>query len=103
MSQAESRTLAAACEKIREVRRLRGHQGYVYSVSFSADGRLLASGSADTTVRLWNPDTGQELRCLQGQQGMVYSVSFSADGRLLASGSDDKTVRLWNPDTGQEL
>ncbi len=64
---------------------------------------LLASGSHDDTVRLWDPDTGELLRTLEGHEGDVNSVAFSPNGRLLASGSDDRTVRLWDPGTGDAL
>ncbi|MCG9132647.1 T9SS type A sorting domain-containing protein [Candidatus Poribacteria bacterium] len=80
-----------------------GHTDRVYSVSFSADGLTLASGSWDKTVRLWDVGTGSELRVLQGHTEWVESVSFSADGQTLASGSEDGTVRLWDVATGSEL
>jgi WD40 repeat protein len=74
----------------------------VNAVAFSQDGSLLASGSRDQTVRLWNPMTGQEAQKLEGHTDWVTAVAFSQDGSLLASGSWDQTVRLWNPTTGQE-
>jgi WD40 repeat protein len=72
-----------------------GHAGWVRSVAFRPDGRLLASASDDQTVRLWHPATGQHRRTLTGHTGPVRSVVFSPDGRLLASAGDDGTVRLW--------
>jgi WD40 repeat protein len=72
-------------------------------VAFSPDGRLLASGSDDQTVKLWDVETGQEVRTLRGHNGGVWSVAFSPDGRLLASGSGDGTVKLWDVATGQEV
>ena len=81
-------------------------QGGVYGVAFSPDGKLLASGGVDGTVRLWNPVTGQPVGAPlhAGQrQGGVYGVAFSPDGKLLASGGGDGTVRLWNPVTGQPV
>jgi tetratricopeptide (TPR) repeat protein len=68
----------------------------VYSVCFSADGRTLASGSRDGTVRLWEVASGKELTRLTGHTGSVESVCFSADGRTLVSASMDKTIRLWD-------
>ncbi|MBT9156007.1 MAG: hypothetical protein DDT37_00982 [Firmicutes bacterium] len=82
---------------------LRGHEDAVDSVSFSPDGRLLASGSKDQTVRLWEVSTGKELSILRGHEDPVSPVAFSPDGRLLASGSEDKTVRLWEVSSGKEL
>ncbi|MBC7318837.1 PD40 domain-containing protein [Candidatus Bipolaricaulota bacterium] len=75
---------------------LTGHTEPVLSVAFSPDGSLLASGSWDGTIKLWNVATGEELRTLTGHTGYVYSVAFSPDGKILASGSDDGTVLLWD-------
>jgi WD40 repeat protein len=70
----------------------RGTPGVV-SVSFSPDGRLLASGSWDKTIKLWRVSDGSLVRTLRGHINLVSSVSFSPDGRLLASGSLDGTIR----------
>ena len=82
---------------------LRGHEGYVSSVTFSPDGSRLASTSFDRTVRLWKVSTGKELAVLPGHSSYVLSVSFSPDGTRLASASFDKTIRIWNASTGDEL
>jgi WD40 repeat protein len=79
----------------REVATLRGHQDWVYSVSFSPDGKFLASGSWDETVKVWEVGSWREVATLRGHQDWVYSVSFSPDGKFLASGSRDKTVKVW--------
>jgi WD40 repeat protein len=64
-----------------------GHTDEVRSVSFSPDGSLLASGSADYTIRLWRVSDGSLVATLTGHTGGILSVSFSPDGSLLASGS----------------
>src|SRR5204863_3483892 len=84
-----------------------GHSKFVTVVAFSADGRLLASGSQDYMIKLWEVSTGRELRTLTGHQDYIQSLVFSSDGRLLASASGgadrenpDVTVRVWDVATG---
>ena len=76
----------------------RGHQDVVTSVSFSPDGKMIASASRDKTIKLWDVATGKDLRTLIGHQGSVNSVSFSPNGKTVASGSDDNTIKLWTWD-----
>ena len=76
---------------------LTGHTSTVCSVAFSPDGKTLASGSGDDTIRLWDVATGRQIgNPLTGHTSSVYSVAFSPDGKTLASGSDDGTIRLWD-------
>jgi len=82
---------------------LRGHSGGVCCVAFSLDGKRMASGSFDKTIKLWDTATGTELLALKGHSGWVRCVAFSPDGRRLASGSDDKTIKLWDTATGKAL
>jgi WD40 repeat protein len=75
----------------------------VHEVAYSPDGKTLASGNGDHTLRLWDAATGREIRKLVGHGGPVYSVAFSPDGKVLASGSQDGALRLWDATTGKGI
>jgi WD40 repeat protein len=75
---------------------LTGYSGYVYSLSFSPDGKTLVGGCDDHGVRLWDVATGALVADLTGHTGAVRVVAFSPDGGLIASGSTDQTVRIWD-------
>lgn len=70
-------------------------------VTFSSDGKLLASVGVGNTVDVWQVHSGQKLRSLRGHTDRVSSVAFSSDGLTLASASWDGSARLWQADTGQ--
>ncbi|NES22942.1 MAG: WD40 repeat domain-containing protein, partial [Symploca sp. SIO3E6] len=79
---------------IRERNSFEGHKDSVTSVSFSPDGKLIASGSADNTVKLWSLD-GKEIASFEEHEDTITSIAFSPNGQIIASVSADNIVKLW--------
>jgi WD40 repeat protein len=75
---------------------LESHEGSITSLTISPDGRIIASGSEDCTVRLWRLPDGAPLNILKGHSGAVCSLAFNPDGKTLASGCADNVVWLWS-------
>ncbi|NEO98812.1 MAG: hypothetical protein F6K58_09070 [Symploca sp. SIO2E9] len=105
---AETDTIAQVLTELRqavygtqEYNRLEDHKSTVYRVSFSPNGKTIASASSDRTVKLWSND-GKLLKTLEGHADGVIGVSFSPDGKMIASASLDETVKLWSI-RGKEL
>jgi WD40 repeat protein len=80
-----------------------GHTTWTRTISFSPDGRYLASGSHDQTVRIWDVASGQCRFQLVGHSNVVWSVAFSPTEPILASAGDDGTIRLWQSETGEYI
>ena len=78
------------------------HKG-LRCIAMSPDGMFIATGSEDTTIRLWDINTGQLTRTLKGHSHRIHSVIFTSNGQILISGSEDNTIRLWNVTTGENI
>ncbi|WP_343234846.1 serine/threonine-protein kinase [Streptomyces sp. ICC4] len=85
------------------VARLAGHANEVACLAFGPDGKTLASGSDDDTVRLWDVATGRTITTYRGHTDNVMSLAFSPDGHTLYSGGSDKTLRRWDLRTGRPM
>ena len=81
-----------------EINKLEGHHDDVwFSVAFSSDGKMLASGSEDRTAKIVGPDCrNKSLNTLRGLSGTIYAVSFSPDGTTLATAGREGKVKLWD-------
>ncbi len=84
-------------------RQLKGHASQGFAVSYSADGKFVATGASDNTARIWNAATGKEIRVLKGHDNSVADVAFSPNSKILATASADLTVKLWDVATGEEI
>jgi WD40 repeat protein len=81
-----------------------GHTGTIFSVAVSSDGRYALSGGDDTSIKLWNLETGHEIRTFRGHTGNVVDIVISNDSKWAASiANNDYSVRLWDLDTGKSL
>jgi WD40 repeat protein len=85
------------------VANLKGHTSLVLCLAWTANGKILISGSADHSIRTWNTTTWQQISVLTGHTNFVWGISISPNGRILASTSLDKTARLWNLENGQPI
>ena len=80
---------------VQPLRTLEGHTSWIRCIVFSPDGKLLASGSSDGSVKLWRVNTGECLQTFQAHSSLVLAVAFSPDGQTLATGGGDGTIKLW--------
>ncbi|KAI8938953.1 hypothetical protein NX059_004805 [Plenodomus lindquistii] len=79
---------------------LHGHKKAISCVKFSPSGTLIASASADCTIKIWSYPSGTLEHTLEGHLAGISTLSWSPDSKILASGSDDKSIRLWDTSTG---
>src|SRR6478736_486853 len=94
----------SALQTERDLVKIIDAHAWVNDVAYSPDGRRIATGSADKTVRIWDADTGQPIGApLRGHDEAVLRVAFSPDGHRIASGGIDNTLRRWDGDTGQPI
>jgi WD40 repeat protein len=85
------------------VANLEGHTDRVNCLAWTADGKMLISGSSGSSIRTWNTTTWQQIAVLTGHTHSVYGIAISPNGRILASASWDNTARLWNLENGQPI
>ncbi|MGA1409268.1 MAG: NACHT domain-containing protein [Prochlorotrichaceae cyanobacterium] len=76
---------------------------FIFSVSFSPDGKFIATSDSSSLVRIWDTKSWQEVTSFQGHMNRIYSVAFSPDSKTLASSGTDRTTRIWDMQTGKCL
>jgi WD40 repeat protein len=103
MATTDSRVQIRAAETGDVASVLSGHRDQVNCLAFSPGEQLLATGSSDKTIKLWDWASGEERFAFTGHADEVLALAFAPDGKTLASAGKDKTIRLWNAVTGQEL
>jgi eukaryotic-like serine/threonine-protein kinase len=86
-----------------EIRRFAGHSAPVVCVTFSPDGKRVASADQDEGIKLWDSVSGKQIPLLGGHMSSVTTLALSPDGRLLASGGQDGIVRTWETESGRQL
>ncbi|OAQ91003.1 WD repeat-containing protein [Purpureocillium lilacinum] len=86
-----------------EIAALRGHHNYIHCLAFSPKGNILASGSYDEAVFLWDVRAGRLMRSLPAHSDPVSGIDFCRDGTLVVSCSTDGLIRVWDTSTGQCL
>ena len=79
------------------------HDGVIYALAVSPDGKWLASGSSDNKIKIWGRITGKWERTLNGHSSAILALIFSPDGQILISASEDKTICLWNIKSSKAL
>ncbi|MCS7245344.1 MAG: dynamin family protein, partial [candidate division WOR-3 bacterium] len=79
------------------------HDDIITSISFSPDGKYLASGSKDKTIKIWSVRDLKEITTLKSHNGAVYSVAFSPKGKYLASSGEDGTIKIWSVNDWKEI
>lgn len=80
-----------------------GHFGNIYCVCYASAKNVVATGSEDGTIRIWDAGNGKELHCLRGHDKDIRHVCLSSDGKRVASANGDDTVRVWDTTSGQEV
>ncbi|MCC5661165.1 hypothetical protein LC608_30230 [Nostoc sp. XA010] len=98
-------TLLKAISQVREKNSFSVQNASITSISFSPDGKTIASSGEDLTIKLWNPD-GKEIKTIKAHEGTSFdpmSIDFSSDSKIIISGSGDKTIKLWNTTNGYEI
>jgi len=78
-----------------------GHSDAIRAVAFSRDGKLLATGGEDNTIKLWNVATGRLIQNFEGHTDFVRSIVFSSAGNTFASGGNDRSVNTWDINSGK--